>query len=370
MNSTLLQALDDRLEAVHEQYNLHYAGQMRITRSQRMISLLLEETGSIELQLQQIEANGQSSERQTLLDRCEERKTLYKNELEAIVEAVAEVGPLGVEAAILGTRANFIFHRYRRHFAGKARSTRDIGCLLEMIADLEAIRSEMKRLQGSVQLDSLGRDIEVVDDYHGLLTGERSEFQGARDAGTLEERSGILAEVANGQFQLYEVHFAGLSRVSRRPELLERMIGQLQVVLARMEGLEQVGLHDENNRGNIATVTERVEMWRTEIEKIREVREQTTLLSMAETLNDDAEAVLGLYNEHFAGQDRNSRNPDLLSGLCDRMGEAERQMESVGRAQRLSNNEYNLSMVRDAMTMLENEWQEITGVNDGDDASS
>jgi hypothetical protein len=329
--------------------------------------LLLEEAGSIELQLQKIEANGQSSQRQALLDRCEERKNLYKNELEAIVQAVAEAGPLGVEAAILGTRANFTFHRYRRHFAGKARSTRDIGCLLEMIADLDAIRGEMKRLQGSVQLDSLQRDIEVVDEYHGLLTSERTEIQAARDAGTLDERAGILAEVANGQFQLYETHFAGLSRISRRPELLERMIGQLQVVLARMEGLEQIGLHDENNRGNIAIVKERLEMWETEIEKIREVREQTTLLSMAEALNDDAESVLGLYNEHFAGQDRSGRDIELLSGLCDRMGEAERQMESIGRAQRLSNNEYNLAMVRDAMTMLENEWQEISGVNEADD---
>ena len=120
MNSNLLQALDDRLEAVHEQYNLHYAGQMRITRSQRMISLLLEEVGSIELQLQKIDANGQGLERQGLLDRCDERKNLYTNELEAIVQAVSEAGPLGVEAAILGTRANFVFPRYRRHFAGKA----------------------------------------------------------------------------------------------------------------------------------------------------------------------------------------------------------------------------------------------------------
>ena len=56
---------------------------------------------------------------------------------------------------------------------------------------------------------------------------ENKEIEKARKTGTDEERASILAEVANGQFRIYQMHFAGKSRATRRPALLVRVIEQL-----------------------------------------------------------------------------------------------------------------------------------------------
>lgn len=359
MSQALLESLSARLDALHQQYNLHFAGQMRVTRDPQMIGLLIESAGAVEREARRVSANGDGALRQQVLALATERLTLYGNEAAAITAAVAEVGAEGVEAAIAGRRANSVFHRYARHFAGKSRATRDLGLLQEIIEDLGDIKGHLQALLGRRQLPQATADVQVIEGQLQLFVSEAGHIRTARDAGTLDEQAGTLAQVANGQFAAYDLHFAGKSRVSRRPELLKRLIGQLEAVLARMEGLQEIGLHDASNRSNISIVKGRIDAWTTELAAIQQAREQTSILAMIEALGEAADQILHVYNEDFAGQDRADRNINHLSGLCDRMAEVERQMFAIGCVQRLTVNERNLAMARDLLHMLEDEWSNI-----------
>lgn len=367
MTAALLNSLQDRLEGVHAQYHLHFAGQSRVTRNEEMMRLMIEQAESI---YGEAKSAGTEVTRKDLVSLCQERIALYNDELKQIRRARQEAGPSGIESTMLGTRANFVIARYRRHFAGHNRATRDLGLLSEMIADLQAIQAEMTNLSKTYGGGTLADDLGVVGEYLEMFRSEKDEIAAARDAGSLEDQASNLAGLANGQFEWYRLQFAGLSRVSRRPELLERMIGNLTSTLARMTGLRDNGLHLDYNDENIQIVTERIAMWQEELTAIRDARSQTPLLSMVDALSESADVALDLYNERFAGQHRASRDLELLGALCDRLGELERQMERLSRVQPLTQNERNLEMVRDALSMLEDEWGEVADAQQAEAANA
>lgn len=359
MNTALLRSLRERLDVTHEQYNLHFAGQMRTTRSTEMMRLMIEAAAAIKRDADRVQANGDAADKQALLDLCDERLGLYADELAAIEGAKADAGEDGVEAALLGTRANFVFHRYRRHFAGHSRSTRDVSLLREMRDGLISIREQMSQLKSRAGDESMDHDLRVIGEYVELFSSEEGEVKAARDAGTMDEQAGTLATLANDQFTLYRIHFAGQSRISRRPELLERMIGNLEQIRDRMQGLAAIGFHSEHNAANINVVGERLGAWQTELAEVRKVRAGTAMLEVVDALGTAIEPVLGAYNEHFAGQARESRNLDLLTALCDALIELEAQMERIGAVEHLTANERNLQMARDALVMFSKEWEAI-----------
>ncbi len=207
--------------------------------------------------------------------------------------------------------------------------------------------------------DSMDHDRKVVGEYIELFRGEEGEIRAARDAGTLEDQAGTLATLANEQFALYNIHFAGQPRISRRPELLQRMVGNLEIILDKMNSLRAIGHHSEHNAGNISVVSGRLDAWREELKEIREVRSNTPLIEVVDALGTAIEPILAAYNEHFAGQGRESRNVELLTALCDALIELEMQMEKIGAVEHLTANERNLAMVRDALLMFSKEWQAI-----------
>ena len=106
------------------------------------------------------------------------------------------------------------------------------------------------------------------------------------------------------------------------------------------------------------------------MEEIRQIRTKTSLGEMVSQLGRAAEVVLEVYNERFAGQARASRDLSLLCGLCDRLVDLERQMETIGRVQTLVDNERNLELVHDLMHMLEAEYDEIAKVQQAGAAAS
>ncbi|MCB9739553.1 MAG: hypothetical protein H6747_09820 [Deltaproteobacteria bacterium] len=363
--ASLFAELKDRLDGLHQQYQLHFAGQPRVTRNPEMMRAMLESARAVRQELAGLSANDEVRQAQAL---AEERVNLYHGEQRSIVQARSEAGDKGVEASWLGQRANHLFHRYRRHFAGRSRSTRDLALLAEMVRDLRGIRAEMATLASGWSSDQLRNDIGVVDQYLGLFEGEQKEIKGARDAHAPEEAEGIYAQLANDQFELYRLHFAGQPRVSRRPELLERMISTLETILARMEGLEQQGFHGQHNRQNREIVRDRLGQWREEIEAVRKVRSETPLSRMVQELGAAADVVLQLYNERFAGQSRTDRDVDLLVALCDRLWDLTRQMEGLARVHDLVDNERNLEMTYDLLHMMETEHDEIVRAQQGDAA--
>jgi hypothetical protein len=364
--STLIAQLGARLESLQQQYHLHFAGQPRVTRNPEMMEAMLESARVIRAELVDL---GASDLKASTLALAEERVELYTTERRAVREARTQVGDKGVEASWLGQRANHLFHRYRRHFAGRSRTTRDLALLAEMTRDLRAIAAEMATLGSGWRSQQLDHDVTVVNQYLSLYDGEQGEIKSARDAHGPDEAESVLAQLANAQFEVYRLHFAGQPRLSRRPELLDRMIASLQTVLARMEALPAQGHHSEGNQQNIAIVRGRLGEWQVELDAIRSLRAQTPLLQVVEALGQAAETVLELYNQRFAGQDRVSRDVDLLVSLCDRLWDLSRQMEGIAGVHPIAGNERNLEMVYDLLNMMENEHDEIVRVKESTEGS-
>lgn len=350
MTKTDTAALRAQADGIHARYDAHFAGQPRISRDP---SLLDEMVREIEDLLPRARAAGATE----LVETLEKNHALYGKEAAAVREAQA-APPDVLTAHELGSWATLTFNRYRRHFAGKSRGTRDLGLLGEMITDLERIERAVDGLRERAEepVASIESTFKEVSESRELYVRERTAIREARGAGTLDDQGNTLASVANDQFKLYRHHFAGKSRLSRRPALMERMVASLEVVHQRMKALEAQGLHAETNTRNISIVEGRLAAYREELEKIRESRQQSSLERLVSAFGEAANKVFEEYRAGFAGQDRRTRDPEALSILCDALYDLARQMDDLDRVREDERNQHNLAVVLDQLRLYEREY--------------
>ena len=88
-----------------------------------------------------------------------------------------------------------------------------------MVATLTQIRDAYEGLAITYPQSISNEDREVINNNLRMYTNETGEISRAQEMGTADEQASALANVANSQFELYRVHFAGKSRLSRRPAL-------------------------------------------------------------------------------------------------------------------------------------------------------
>ena len=100
-------------------------------------------------------------------------------------------------------------------------------------------------------------------------------------------------------------------------------------------------------------------MYEAEVAEIKKVRAQTKLIDLMGNLGGAANDCMSEYREHYAGQDRTTRDLDRLSKLCDQLGEIARQMSDLARVEKNEMNAKNLAITTDNLVMLENEYREI-----------
>ena len=351
-----LSDLHRRLAANDVRYALHFAGHPRLTRRPDVLTTMIADASAI---LTDVRSLKTGADRQAITQSAERQRSLYTSEREAIVQLQAQMGPIAREASLLGSRANLVFHRYTRHFAGQNRGSRDGTYLRDMVAELAAIHAQMQAILADQDIDGLRADIEVVDGRLVQFRTEGTHIAAAQTEAAPDEQAGAMANVANNLFNQYKVHFAGLPRVSRRPELLVRLIEALDAVRERMTALQTQGLHDEHNAANIGIVENRLQLWTQELAAIRAERQTASFASMVKDLATAADAELESYGQHFSGQSRRTRDLGRLSDILDRLDEVERQITRLDQVQDDADNALHLAVVRDAMTMYQAEYDEI-----------
>lgn len=350
MTTPTLESLRNRAEAIHRQYDAHFAGQPRITRDASLLDAIIDETDAA-----LADARGVPGA-EPVLERLRQNRAMYQQEVAAVRAAQAQ-GPEAFEVHRIGTWAGLVFDLYRRHFAGKSRGTRDLGLIGELIDLLERLDAESASLSARVGAIADLADVRSgITENLALYRKERAAIVSARGAGTLEEQGDLLAAVANGQFTLYRVHFAGKSRVSRRPALLARMIGALETVGDRMRALRAQGLHAESNDKNIEIVEARLAAWREEIEAIRAQKQKTSFADLVTALGTAANEVFATYRKQFAGQDRTTREPEELGELLDQLIEVARLMDDLDRVRDDAGNQHNLGVVLDHLRLYQREY--------------
>ncbi|MCB9727018.1 MAG: hypothetical protein H6744_05885 [Deltaproteobacteria bacterium] len=346
-------ALEKRSDALWGRYRFRFAEKPRATRDLAEIDRILAEARALVEEAKALPDGGQA-----LLPVLEERAKHYAMERDAIREARA-AGPVQLEAAVLGTRANFLIARYHRHFAGHERRTRDLGLLDELIDEAEGLQRGMARLVARANLDDLRKDLEIVSENLAIYRNEREAVAEAQAAGTPQDRAGLLATLANQQFAIYQARFAGRSRLTRRAGLLERMLGELGRIGGEMEALRAGGLADPGHARNIGIVAERRAAWRAELAAIEQAQAEASAPTRMDALGAEGNRLMAAYDADFAGQDRATRDPEAMSALADELGDVEAELTALATRFDLDPQDGPLGLVRDALHMFEREVNHI-----------
>ena len=357
--ATPAEAFAQELDRVAARYEAQFAGHARASRNLDEIDALIRDTDSIVTRIKTIPAAAAPAGLAELLVTASANATLYKKERQLIVQA-KNAPPEADSFAPLATGANLTFARYHRYFAGQSRATRNAGLLREFLTDLEAIGGEMDDVISRVNSSIFAEDRALVRSTIEMYTSELAAIEQAHRSGSNEERASGLAQRANEQFKAYQDHFAGKSRSTRRPAFLLRMIAELEAVQDDMRELKDAGLDDGNNTQNIGIVERQLAMFRAELAEVRKDRKTTKLTDLMGLLGTAANEVFAEYGEHFAGQDRKTRDRVRLSKLCDQLGEIRRQMLDLGRAESSDQNQKNLDIVTEQLSSYEREYELIT----------
>lgn len=358
MTQSSFKELKSRAEDVYKRYEAHFAGKPRATRDLELLDELIEELDDVIGEAKAVVSGGRDPAMVSLLDMAKRNRKTYREERQRVEEARQE-GPVTRQASRLVTLANLTFGRYYRHFAGKDRRTRDPGLLTEIILELERLAEQMQKVVDQGDDDGLQSDLEVVRRNLDTYRDEYRAIEQAQETGTGEEQASLLAQLANDQFAIYRDHFAGKPRTNRRPGLLERVINQLKGIHKRMYALSQGGLVSSANERNMETISQKLDVYESELEKIREARDSVTDEQLAGSLGAEANEIMGEYREDFAGENRATRDLEQLSLICDRIGEIAHQMREIQRRESLEINEKNLDIVLDSWTMYESEYRKV-----------
>lgn len=353
-----LAEVQKRLEANDATYSVRFAGQSRLTRDLDLLDDLIATAQKLVT-----EANAlpdKPAARQEVVTEAERQLELYRSERTLIAQLRKQGGQAAVEASVLGTRANIVFHRYARHFAGQSRTTRDGSLMADMVEQLKTIQGEMQALaQKAPGLQQVKEDLKVVAGRLQQFEEERRNIGAAQSDGTSDQQASSLAGVANNLFAQYRSNFADLPRGTRRPERLVRMVEALTQVGDRMKALQQQGLADEHNDRNLGIVAERLAAWQSELVAIRAERQKATVSSLESDLGTAANAEFEAYGSHFAGKDRKTRDLNKLRDIIDRLDDVERQMQRLEEVHGRENNRRNLAIVRDTLVTYMDEWEQI-----------
>jgi len=343
-------------ERVYAEYDANFAAKPRATREPELLEQLIGRLERVVDQARTLLNGSRNPAIMSMLDTAGDNLERYDEELRAIRELQSD--PYAIYGAALADRANRVFERYARHFAGADRSTRDWRLLEELVRELEDVRGHMKVVAGR-GVETTGRDLETVEDQITLYTEEIDNIRQAQRSGTPEERANRLAALANLQFQLYRNHFAGKPRTTRRPGLLERMRDNLADYRDQMKALRSSGLQMKANGDNIEIVEQNLEMYENELTQIVAARDEVSVSDLAGMLGGAANGVFEEYREFFAGKDRRTRDLDRLSALCDELAEIAGQMQEISDNLELDSNEKNLGIVSERRATYEREYRMI-----------
>jgi hypothetical protein len=357
MANNLVENLGKELEQIDREYTTDFAGHSRLTRDIEQMERMMKRVAAIVSQVDKIPSAAQGPDLARVREAATASLTLYTSEREAIAKA-QEVGPAFEAFSMEATSANFVFARYMRHFAGKDRATRDSALLGELVEDLRQIDKRMTGLLEAKKNPEFEKDRTVVRENLAQYQKEIELIEGAYTTGTSDEQASVLATLANNQFAVYQAHFAGEPRISRRPALLMRVVATLKKIRERMIALRD-SVSEEFNAKNIAIVEDRLGVYETELTEVRKLRQATPMTDIMGELGTAANKLFDEYRANFADKARTQADATRLANICDKLGEIRRQMVDMSFAEESDMNQKNLDIVTEQLGMFEGEYEAV-----------
>ncbi|MBR58317.1 MAG: hypothetical protein CMH54_09885 [Myxococcales bacterium] len=353
-NQDIIEEIQRRAEAIHRQYETHFAGQPRISRDVELLTAMVAEIDeTIELTRDMDPLSRDEAIHPLLLHREQ-----YITEAEHIRQA-QQAGPEMYAAHEIRLCLNAISGSYHRHFAAMSRATRDPEILRELVGELNDLDAHLEGLKSELSDEMVTSLSGSISDGRNLYSSELDLIDEAANSGDLDEQANRLALLANHQFKIYREHFSGRSRNTRRVSLLQRVIRALEGIEVRMNQLDAQGTTFAANQQNVEIVRERLGMYRTEIDQIQRVKQESNLDSLMGSLGGEANEIFSVYQNEFAGQERTSRDLERLNGLCDGLHDIARQMMDLERISANETNQKNLRLVLETLDVYNREYEHI-----------
>lgn len=340
-------SLSDKL---HRRWTREFAGKPRHTRDLKELEHIIDKASVLAKKAKQLP--GEKGDEVEKVVR--ERLALYVTERDAIADAqytrpeVAEIHALGADI----DRALAV---WRRHYAGRDRRTRDLALLERTIASLARALQRLDALKEQPevkadQLPNLFGQLEIMKD-------ERNEIDKLRRQMSADDRAVSLLAEAQSALDRYRVLFAGQARTTGRVEVLDHIIASLERCRAGLAELDA-----EKHAANLAVIDQNIAGYKAERPQIAEANDKVGPRDKTNHLGVAANQMFGLYQQHFAGQERQSRDLKLLSDVCDRLTEVAIQMALHDKASAEAINRKNLPLVEERLRRYEAEWIEIAKV--------
>ena len=331
-------------------YGGQFAGQPRATRRPDRLQALIDQLTILARDAEGVDADLAAEARQ--------QAAAWADELAAIKKVQAG-GADALEASSLIQWGRDNLERYQRNFAGQNRATRDLGILLEIIADLEARLGEMDALLTRHTDDELQSSRDALLRNLATYRNEVDQIRGARRSGSLEQRAGLLAGLANEQFKRYRLHFAGKPRVSRRRHVLDTIISVLQEIRKEMVEVQAAGVQFPQQQDNIDIVDRHLKTYHRERDAIRQTRNSATRADRVKALAEAANNVFSEYRAEFPGHARSTRDEQRLNDIWETLWPVALDMEELAREDDSEPVGSNLQKVRDSLRLYEREWRLI-----------
>src|SRR5699024_4237599 len=146
-------------------------------------------------------------------------------------------------------------------------------------------------------------------------------------------------------------------RLSRRPELLARLVNTLRTVEGRMATALAIGNTGENLGGNLRLVQQELQRWDEELVEIRAQHAKANLSDLVMALGTEIDAIWDVWSREYANQARQTRDLDRLGGLIDRADEVVRLSRELHREHEVLATDRLLRVARDQRTILTREYE-------------
>lgn len=351
-----MQKLEQTLQNIDAQYQMHFAGHPRFSRDIRLIKRMSEEARAA---LTSAESAGLGE----LADRIRKQLTLFETETKAI-EAVQSADTASFLAYDYRSWLDLIHNRYQRSFAGQSRGDRDQYLLRDLLDCLAEFAEGIAKLTQRSDHEVVQEVEQQAKEHQTLFQVELAHINDLRTKGDVGNRSHLLAGDANRIFATWKNHFANRPRISRRAERLEKMVTELKAIAAQMKVLTEHPEVADLNQKNYDICAQREAFYTKELTEIRNAKSAANFDTLVAELGKAASELSQQYGERFAGKPRNEVSLETLETLCEGLFDLAIQMNRLDLVRDHDGNQQNLASILDQLRLFHREFVNIKSVQE------
>lgn len=260
------------LDLIFARYRRNFAARSRSDRPLNLLSGLKSEVVSLIEQLGKLSVREPSEVADEAMKVAHAHRDLFETEFEAIA-VLRRDGDTSQRTSLLANDANRLFGDWSDFFSNKARLSRRIKRLGDMIEHLGWIDEQMALLESEGDPEGLNqKNRSICEQRLAFYQDEIEQIRKARSDASFDEIVLTLGEAANAMFAKYRETFAGKDRQTVPLDTLNVICEELYDLAAQMNELDRVRSNDANQQ-NLATVLDQLRLFQREYDSIRKVQE-------------------------------------------------------------------------------------------------